>query len=127
MARKGGSIETIKTQKKIILGWLVLVPLDRYCTVHVYHVQVHILLSLNNLKVKKVKKGLLTFKKSTNLPVCTYYIRYIHTYIHTISHVYIYYIYIYILPGTVQSTVQYTYTNSTGVQVQSNKSKKIIN
>jgi hypothetical protein len=36
------------------------------------------LLSLNNLKVKKVKKGLLTFKKSTNLPVCTYHIRYIH-------------------------------------------------
>ena len=103
MARKGGSIETIKTQKKIILGWLVLVPLDRYCTVHVYHVQVHILLSLNNLKVKKVKKG---------LPVCTYYSQHM---------------YIYILPGTVQSTVQYTYTNSTGVQVQSNKSKKIIN
>jgi hypothetical protein len=82
------------------------------------------LLSLNNLKVKKVKKGLLTFKKSTNLPVCTYHIRYIHTYYITCVYMGIY---IYILPGTVQSTVQYTYTNSTGVQVQSNKSKKIIN
>ena len=109
MARKGGSIETIKTQKKIILGWVVPVPLDRYCTVHVYHVQVHILLSLNNLKVKK---GLLKLLKKVQICLCA------HTY-------YISHMYIYILPGTVQSTVQYTYTNSTGVQVQSNKSKKI--
>jgi hypothetical protein len=112
MARKGGSIETIKTQKKIILGWLVLVPLDRYCTVHVYHVQVHILLSLNNLKVKKVKKGLLTFKKSTNLPVCTYHIRYILYHMCVYGYIYIYTTRYCTVYGTVHVYQQYRCTST---------------